>query len=141
MLDTIQVLVPLAGPSKFFPAEEYHFPKPLVEVAGVPMIERVVENLKSLAKKVKFIFVVRSEDVTDFSIDKTLRLLSADTPCTVTSLRRPTQGALCSCLMAIDDIDLASPVVIANSDQIIEGALSAFVERFVADCAAACVLT
>jgi NDP-sugar pyrophosphorylase family protein len=141
MLDTIQVLVPLAGPSNFFPAEEYHFPKPLVEVAGVPMIERVVDNLKSLARKVRFIFVVRSEDVTDFSIDKTLRLLSAEAPCTVTSLRRPTQGALCSCLMAIDEIDLTSPIVIANGDQIIEGALSAFVERFVADGAAACVLT
>jgi NDP-sugar pyrophosphorylase family protein len=137
---TLQVLVPLAGPSSFFPAEEYHFPKPLIEVAGAPMIQRVVENLKSTATSVKFIFVVHFEDVRKFSLDKTLMLLTEESSA-IQSLRQPAQGALCSCLMAIDAIDLEKPILIANGDQIIDCDLADIVTTIIASNASAGVLT
>ena len=74
----MQVLVPMAGVSPFFPIGEYHFPKPLIEVDGVPMVQKVVEKLRSLGPSVRFVFVVAEEDTRKFSLDTTLRILGGE---------------------------------------------------------------
>jgi len=38
-------LIPMAGEGSRFAKEGYQFPKPLIDVNGKPMIQRVVENL------------------------------------------------------------------------------------------------
>jgi dTDP-glucose pyrophosphorylase len=125
----ITVVVPMAGTSIFFPKEDYPFPKPLVEVAGKTMIERVVENLNLLDKEVHFVFIISQEDIAKFSLDATLKLVT-DNRCSIVSLSKPTKGALCSCLMAIEHLDDTAPVVIANGDQIIDINLSKVVQEF-----------
>ena len=127
-LGQVQVLVPMAGPSAFFKPEDYPFPKPLIEVAGQPMIQRVIQNLRSLGQTARFIFVIREEDAARFSLDQTLRLLTGS--CEIVSLRGQTQGALCSALMAIDHIDDGSPLVVCNGDQIIDADLQAILKNF-----------
>jgi NDP-sugar pyrophosphorylase family protein len=125
----MQILVPLAGRSPFFPPDQYFFPKSLIEVAGVPMIERAIGNLRTISSDPAFIFVVHHDDVARFSLDRTLRLLTGDR-CTVISLRGPTRGALCSALLAVDHLDLARPLVIANADQVIDADLAAITAGF-----------
>lgn len=119
----MQIIVPLAGPSTYFPPETYTFPKPLVEIGGVPMIERVVENLRGVAHEAEFIFLIPREDAARFSLDRTVQLL-AGPRCRVVTLRAPTRGALCSALLAIDLLDPERPLVIANGDQVIDADLA-----------------
>lgn len=124
------VLLPLAAPADaFFDSKDYFFPKPLIELAGRPIIEHVVENLASLADDVRFVFVVRDEDCAGFSLDRVVTL-AAKGGADVVRLSEPTAGALCSCLMAIDHIPEDEPLVIANGDQIFDIDLRAMIAGF-----------
>jgi NDP-sugar pyrophosphorylase family protein len=125
----MQVIVPIAGRSIFFPQETYYFPKSLIEVGGRLMIERVVENLSSIDDDVTFIFVVQQDEVARFSLDRTLKLLAGGN-CIVLPLRQPTRGSLCSALLAIDYLEDDRPLVIANGDQVIGADLKDVVSRF-----------
>lgn len=125
----MQILVPIAAESPFFPADHYFFPKSLIEVAGQPMIERVVENLCSCAAAPSFIFVAQQETVSRFSLDRTLSLLT-DSRCMTLALRKPTKGALCTALMAVDHLNLDAPIVVANGDQVINADLAKIIAYF-----------
>ena len=41
----MKILIPMAGEGSRFAKEGYVFPKPLIDVNGKPMIQRVIENL------------------------------------------------------------------------------------------------
>ena len=136
----MQILIPIAGYSSFFPKEEFYFPKPLIEIAGEPMIELVISQLRRQFLGSRFIFVIDRDDAQSFSLDRTLSLLAgSDT----TIIEKPghTSGALCSCLLAIDALDLSQPLIIANSDQIIEDDLCQAVNTFQNNEASAGVIT
>ena len=119
----MKYIIPIAAPETMFPREDFHFPKPQVEIDGHPMIARVIENLRRAVSGAKFIFITRAEDCANFSLEQTLRLSAGD-DCVVIQLDRPTKGAVCSILMAIDHID-ENPIVIANGDQLFDTDLNA----------------
>lgn len=121
----LQIVIPVAGGNAFFTDHaEYQFPKPLVEIDGKPMIQWVFENLESVAvPEVKFIFVLREEDCTRFHLDQTISILT-DGKASIIRLKEDTKGAVCSCLMAIDELQIDQPLMISNGDQIIEKHLS-----------------
>jgi len=134
------VLVPIAGGSGHFPPEDYAYPKPLIEVAGRPMIDWAIDNLAHIAPEVKFVFIASREEAKRFSYERIFDLATGGRAATLT-LNAPTAGALCSCLMAIDAIDHDEPLVIANSDQIISADLAGIVDQFRAAGADAGVIT
>ena len=125
----MQILIPISSKSSFFPAEEYFFPKPLIEVASKAMIELVVNRLKQQFPNAEFIFVVDKHDCIKFSLDKSLLLLAGEGS-HVVEKENETSGALCSCLLAVDKIDQDKPLLISNSDQIIEDDLGSIIEQF-----------
>jgi NDP-sugar pyrophosphorylase family protein len=132
----MQILIPISGHSIFFPKEEFYFPKPLIEISGRPMIELVVRQLQQQFQSSRFIFVIDPEDSRLFSLGRTLLLLAGEDT-VIIEKPGPTSGALCSCLLAIDSLDVDQPLIIANSDQIIEDNLTQLVETFRStDCAA-----
>jgi dTDP-glucose pyrophosphorylase len=104
------------------------------------MIERVLEPLKAAAPKARFIFVARQEDIAKFSLDSVLRLCVGQ-GATVISLANPTKGALCSCLMAIDHLDMDAPLLISNGDQVLETDLAGILGQFDATATDAGVVT
>jgi dTDP-glucose pyrophosphorylase len=128
----IQILIPLAGGNAFFGDQsEYQFPKPLVEINGRPMIQWVFENLQDIeVPQRKYIFILREDDCNRFHLDQTISILS-DGKAVVTRLKQETKGAVCSCLMAVDELDMNQPLIIANGDQIIDKDFSKAIEYFI----------
>ncbi|NQW11380.1 MAG: NTP transferase domain-containing protein [Alphaproteobacteria bacterium] len=115
----ITILIPIAGPSPQFGEPRHHFPKPLVEVDGEPMISRVVDNLATIDPDVRFIFVVRETDCTNFHLHEILGLVTKGRA-KVVQLKNDTRGAACSCLMAIDHIDHDGELLVVNGDQLLD---------------------
>jgi NDP-sugar pyrophosphorylase family protein len=125
----LQIVIPLAGGNQFFDAEEYVYPKPLVEIGPKLMIEWVVDNYKAIIDKdVKVIFVTKEPECTKFNIDYTIKLLCPQSK--ILKLDKDTKGAVFTVLMAMDEIDLAAPLIIANGDQFIDADIEAVLNHF-----------
>jgi dTDP-glucose pyrophosphorylase len=125
----VRYLIPIASPDDLFPRAEFHYPKPLIEIDGEPMISRVVDNLRQSDPTAEFIFVVQARDCREFSLDRSLNEIT-NGRCKIVRLEQPTLGSACSVLMAVDLIDDDEPVVVCNGDQIIEGDLAVCMRRF-----------
>ncbi len=124
----MNLVIPIGSASKFFPLEEYFYPKPLIEIAGKPMIQHVIENLTAGTAFTNIIFLVRAEDCTKYHLDNTLNLLSPKP--TIIKLRGDTQGALCSVLLAIEHINNDEPLVISNADQVFTAGIGDKLKEF-----------
>lgn len=128
----LTILVPMAGQSQFFSGDEFKFPKPFVEIKGKPMIQHVIENLQLMDGEFQFHFIVNKEDSSKYNIGNVLTILTND-KCTVTEQDGITKGAICTILLALDDLNLDEPLVISNSDQIIDKGLNEAVSFFKAE--------
>jgi NDP-sugar pyrophosphorylase family protein len=103
----------------FYASKEFHYPKPLIDVVGQPMIQRVVEALMAARFEKRFLFVVNEADAKKFHIDRVLRLIVGNDG-VVIEQPAESKGALPSCLLLIDHLDLEAPLLISNSDQIVD---------------------
>ena len=112
----MNVLIPMAGEGSRFANEGYTFPKPLIDVNGKPMIQRVVENLGFDAR---YIFLVRKEHLQKYKLDTLLAAIAKDN-CEIIVVDSLTEGAACTALLAKELINSDEELLIANSDQVIE---------------------
>lgn len=114
----INVLIPLAGKGERFKDAGYTIPKPLIPVDGEPMITASIKSLGLPANSslIKYIYITLQEHeklgVTDY-------LSSVSPGCTIIQLNTPTEGALCSALIAEKHINDNKPLLIANTDQLV----------------------
>ena len=113
----MNILIPMAGEGSRFRDAGFKMPKPLVPVNGVPMIQRVIENLGGPSEH--FIFVVQLRHIYEYGIDAKLREMCPG--CKVVAIDGLTGGAAVTALRASAHIDNYAPLLIANSDQLIEG--------------------
>jgi dTDP-glucose pyrophosphorylase len=111
----INILIPMAGEGRRFKEAGYNLPKPLVNVAGIPMIQRVIENI---GIKGRYIFIVQKQHYTEYNLKSLLDSLAPNN--VVIKIDNITQGAACSVLLAKELINTDSPLLIANSDQYVE---------------------
>ncbi len=119
----INIVVPLVGHSEYFDDAKYKFPRPLIEVNGKTMIENFIDNFSQIDSEKQFIFVVNNEDCRQYHLDNVVSLLT-DGKCIIIKVNGDTQGAVCTALLAIKDIDNDTPLIIANLDQIIDADLN-----------------
>ena len=122
----INVLLPCMGTSGFF--KDSYFPKLMTEVAGKTMLERVVDGFSALAHH-RMIFIMGQEECSRFHIDDSAKLLCGDNG-KVIRLAAQTKGALCTCLMAIEEIDNEDPLIISNSDQVLDEDMNGILASF-----------
>jgi NDP-sugar pyrophosphorylase family protein len=87
------------------------------------MIEVVLGNIAAPSPN-RYIFICRKEHLTQFFLGDMLRLLAPG--CRIIPLETETGGALCSVLLAIDEVDPDSELIIANGDQYISSSLDPF---------------
>lgn len=117
----INIVVPMAGQGSRFAQEGYLLPKPLIDVQGQPMIQRVVENLNIDGQ---YIFIVRKEHMEKYDITNLLERIAPG--CIIKTTDGLTEGAVCSVLLAEEYINNDTNLLIANSDQFLEWDSSAF---------------
>lgn len=113
----MKIVIPMAGEGSRFAKEGYTFPKPLIDVNGKPMIQRVVENLDFDAE---YIFLVRKEHLEKYSGLKSTLNRITNGRFKIVEVDGLTEGAACTALLAKDHINNDDDLLIANSDQIIE---------------------
>jgi HAD superfamily hydrolase (TIGR01509 family) len=111
----LNILIPMAGLGSRFAKQGYTFPKPLIDVAGKPMIQVVVENLNIDAN---YIFLVQKEHYEKYNLKHLLNLISPN--CKIIQVDGITDGAACTALLAKEYIDNDKSLLIANSDQYID---------------------
>src|SRR5919198_1269338 len=92
-------LIPMAGAGKRFADAGYAVPKPLIPVAGLPMVVRAARALPATDH---WIFVCRTEHVRDAGID--LELKRHFSPATVLTVDNSTEGQASTCLIAAGEL-------------------------------------
>jgi HAD superfamily hydrolase (TIGR01509 family) len=118
------ILIPMAGSgSRFFNAG-YKDPKPLIDVDGKPMIQRVVENIGISGK---YIFIVQAEHYEKYNLELALTKLVPG--CKIIQVNEVTDGAARTALFAKEYIDNSKPLIIANSDQLLDWDSSKFMSQ------------
>lgn len=113
--DRLNVLIPMAGAGRRFDEAGYTLPKPLIDVRGRPMIQRVVESLRVRAN---YIYVVQRAHRERYHLDTLLRMITPD--CQIVETDGVTEGAACTALLAKAHINTDAPLLFANSDQFVE---------------------
>lgn len=112
------ILIPMGGKGTRFKNAGYKTTKPLIDVNGLPMIQRVIENLNIEGT---YIFLVSEEDNKDYDLTNLLSLFCGKNKCEVILERANNrQGAAAACLLAEKLIDNDDELIIANSDQLVD---------------------
>lgn len=112
----INIVIPMAGLGSRFPREKYKVAKPFISFLGKPMIAHVLENLA--VKDARYILIVRKEHQPEFEyvMENYLKEYNI-TPIFIDKL---TEGTACTVLYSYDLIHTDAPLLIANSDQIVD---------------------
>ena len=126
----MNILVPIAGRDRYFPEGQFVYPKPLVDICGTPLIEHTLRGLLGISGKPRFTFVVQEADCQSFSLDDVLKVVVGSFQTDILQITAPTQGAICSCLMAIDYIDPDEELIISNGDQVLLCNLNEIINGF-----------
>ena len=121
----VNILVPMAGKGSRFANAGFVQPKPLIDVAGKPMISWVIDNVNAPGViEARFIFLVLREHEKQYGLTASLKSLVESCPgassVEVVYVDEVTEGAACTCLLARGVIDDETPLFIANSDQFVE---------------------
>lgn len=116
LVDTeLNIVVPMAGAGKRFSEQGYTMPKFLVDINGSHMIEKVVSSFGITAN---YIYIVQKDHYEKYNF---LNLLENITPnCKIIQISGLTQGAAETVLAAENLINNNMPMMICNSDQIVD---------------------
>ena len=122
----INVIIPMAGAGSRFIKAGYTKPKPFIDVLGKPMIVRVLENLS--CKDARYILIARKEHLEGEK--ELVKKVKSDFPVTFHPIGHLTEGAACTVLHAREFINNDEPIIIANSDQVV----NIHFQDYVTDC-------
>jgi dTDP-glucose pyrophosphorylase len=117
-MSVLQIVIPMAGRGSRFSNAGYSTPKPLIPVGGRPMIQWVIENISPLRPH-HFTFICLAEHLDAFpEVPASLQRICPG--CNIVPVNAVTEGAACTVLLARNIIHSDDPLMIANSDQIVD---------------------
>ena len=120
----INIVIPMAGMGSRFTEAGYKKPKPFIEVDGKPMIVKVMENLAY--PDANFILIARKEHIE--AETELVSQIKEQFNCEVIEIEKLTEGTACTVLYAHRFVNNEYPLLIANSDQIIDAPIAEFIE-------------
>lgn len=112
----INIVIPMAGAGSRFAKAGYKKPKPFIDVLGKPMICHVLDNLDM--PYAKFILLARKEHYDNEP--ETIQWIKNNYNVEFVLIDKLTEGAACTVLHAHRLINNDVPLLIANSDQIVD---------------------
>lgn len=120
----INVVIPMAGKGSRFYEKGYQTPKPFIDVHGKMMIERVLDNLQ--LPHAKYFLISLQEHIKYYKqyLDK----ISTNYDSEIISIDKITDGPACTVLAAHRQINNEIPLLIANSDQIVDVEISNYID-------------
>ena len=125
----MNLIVLMAGSTEAFKSDGYFYPKNLIEINGISMLEHVITNLASVIGRCNSVtFVVSKNEDAKFHTGKFIRLMVPTA--NIISVEEQTAGAACSALMAIDYIEEDTPLLIMNGDQVLDIDFLLMLEKF-----------
>tara|TARA_Y100001963_G_scaffold144620_1_gene216971 strand:- start:79 stop:816 length:738 start_codon:yes stop_codon:yes gene_type:complete len=114
----MNVVIPMAGEGRRFADAGFLDPKPLIEIASKPMIQRVIESLQIQAN---YIFIVRRcpklnklKEILFNLKNKIPEVQKVD----FVEIDNLTEGPACTALLATSHINHHEELIVANCDQI-----------------------
>lgn len=119
----INIVIPMAGQGSRFAKAGYEKPKPFIDVDGKSMIVRVLENLAY--PDARYILIARKEH-----IDREKELVAQiekEFNAIFIPIDKLTEGTACTVLYARKYINNDEPLLIANSDQIVDMNIADFI--------------
>ena len=119
----INIVIPMAGMGSRFAKDGYLKPKPFIDVAGLPMIERVIKNLSM--PNANYILIARKEHLEQEK--ETVEYLKEKYDAIFIAIDKLTEGTACTVLFARALINNDFPLLIANSDQIVDMQIADFI--------------
>ncbi|ECO3093969.1 glycosyltransferase family 2 protein [Campylobacter jejuni] len=119
----MNIVIPMAGLGSRFAKAGFDKPKPFIDVLDKPMIVRVLENLKY--KDVRYILIARKEHLTEEKklVDEIKNNFNVE----FIPIDKLTEGTACTVLYARKYINNDTPLMIANSDQIVDINIADFI--------------
>jgi UDP-N-acetylglucosamine diphosphorylase / glucose-1-phosphate thymidylyltransferase / UDP-N-acetylgalactosamine diphosphorylase / glucosamine-1-phosphate N-acetyltransferase / galactosamine-1-phosphate N-acetyltransferase len=123
-MPSINIVIPMAGEGSRFAKSGYEKPKPFIDVDGKPMIVRVMENLAY--HNAKYFLIGRKAHlekeaaiVTEIENNYNAKFIAID---------KLTEGTACTVLFAREFINNSNPLLIANSDQIVDMSIRFYID-------------
>ncbi len=124
----MNILILMAGNNAPFEEAGYSYPRNLVEIKGIPLVQRVLDSVKPFLKKGnRFICQIPAEENKKYYTGDVIQLLLKQTIIMEVGL---TAGSACTALLAIEYINNNDPLLIVSGDQIIHDDLMAIVNYF-----------
>ena len=114
----------MAGLGSRFAKAGYKKPKPFIDVSGKPMIVRVLENLKY--PDAKYILVAQWEHLQKEK--ELVEKIEHEFNAVFVPIEKLSEGTACTVLYARKFINNSTPLLIANSDQIVDIDIAAFID-------------
>ena len=117
----MNIVLPMAGQGSRFKQAGYKNSKPFIDVNGLPMVVKVIKNLNiEFNSKFNFVIICLKEDFETYNIEDTVNSYFKKGNFKYIVLEKMTEGAAQSVLAAKEYIDNTHPLLILNSDQLIE---------------------
>lgn len=120
----MNIVIPMAGLGSRFAEAGYKKPKPFIDVAGMSMIGRVMENLNY--PNAKYYLIARKEHIEQ---EKQLVVqLEKKYNAVFIGIDKLTEGTACTVLYARKYINNEEPLLIANSDQLVDISIRDYID-------------
>lgn len=133
ILPELNIIIPMAGlGSRFtdygFSENKYLLP---IDKKLTKMIEKAILTLNIKKNNCQFIFILREENGKNKEVRELLEKICNENNyiCKILSVEKLTEGPTSTCYIAKDSIDNDIPLIISNSDQILEWNFESFYEK------------
>lgn len=111
----ISIVIPMAGKGSRFRDAGWDVPKPLIEVAGVPMYARAVSSLP-IELCSQLIFLCLEEHLSGGGLERDIRERYSSIPCEIVSVEEVTRGQSETVCLARNLIPANHALLIYNAD-------------------------
>ncbi len=121
----MNILFLSAGEPKIDASDAY--PTALVEINGVPLIQRQLEQCAQISGH-QLILAIREKELRRYHLEKVVQLIDADAK--VVPVQASTKGAACTALLAAALIDNDTPLLILNGDEFLDVPFAEILDLF-----------